>query len=507
VTQTTRSEPGDSSPLPWRHPFGAPAAGGSSRQAAVLAAAVVLSLFAAPAALAAAGGPLAAHEPLLEPWLGLTVGFLLVLLNGFFVAAEFALVKVRPTQIDPWVARGSRRGKVARHMVRHLDAYLSATQLGITLASLALGWIGEPAFAWLIEPLVRQIPGASPALLHTISLTLAFAVITVLHIVLGELAPKSLAIRKPEASTLWTAMPLYAFYKLTYPAIWVLNHAANALLRVFGIEPVSEAELGHDEEELRRILASSSATVSKQKRELLDNVFQLSSRTARQIMVPRGDVVYLSTRKTLDENIAIARESGHTRLPLCDGDLDAVVGLIHIKDLFQAPRPLPSLESVAREIAFVPETLTVDRLLRRMRAERLHLAAVVDEYGGVAGIVTLENVIEEIVGQIQDEFDLEPPELVEKRKNVWLASGGMLVDELEQALGVEFSDRDEDTVGGVVLSELGRTPTQGDTVRLGPLTLTVAEVEGNRIQRVRVELGGRTRASTASAEPEQAARG
>jgi len=473
-------------------------------RAAVLAVAVAAFLVSGSAA-ASAAAPLAPHEPLLEPWLGLTVGFLLVLLNGFFVAAEFALVKVRPTQLDPWVARGSRRGKVARHMVRHLDAYLSATQLGITLASLALGWIGEPAFAWLIEPLVMQIPGAGPALLHTISLTVAFAMITVLHIVLGELAPKSLAIRKPESSTLWTAMPLYAFYKLTYPAIWVLNHAANALLRVFGIEPVSEAELGHDEEELRRILASSLETVSKQKRELLDNVFQISSRTARQIMVPRGDVVYLSTRKRLAENLEIARASGHTRLPLCDGDLDKVVGLIHIKDLFQAPEPLRSIESAAREIAFVPETLTVDRLLRRMRAERLHLAAVVDEYGGVAGIVTLENVIEEIVGQIQDEFDLEPPELVEKRKNVWLAAGGMLVDELEQALGVEFSDRDEDTVGGVVLSELGRTPVQGDTVRLGPLALTVAEVEGNRIQRVRVEIVGRAQAPTATAERERAA--
>jgi len=451
------------------------------------------AVLAAPALLAAPGPPvppLAAAPPIevhIDPWLGLTLGLLLVLLNGFFVAAEFALVKVRPTQIDPHVARGSRRGKVARIMVGHLDAYLSATQLGITLTSLALGWIGEPAFSWLIAPLVMRIPGASPAFLHSLSLTLAFALITVLHIVLGELAPKSLAIRKPEASSLFIALPLFVFYKAAYPVIWLLNHAANGLLKLVGVEPVSESEGAHDEQELRMLLASSHASVlSKQKRELLDNIFDLSRRVARQIMVPRGDVVYLSTARSTEENLEIARKSGHTRLPLCDGDLDHVIGLIHIKDLFHATGPLPPLRDVARDIAHVAETLTVDRLLRRMRAENLHLAAVVDEYGGVSGIVTLENVIEEIVGQIQDEFDLEVPELVKKRENVYLVSGAMLVDDLEQALDVEFSERDEDTVGGVILSELGGSPSQGDEVVLPPLTLRIVEVDDNRIKRVQV---------------------
>ncbi|HEX2163382.1 MAG TPA: hemolysin family protein, partial [Thermoanaerobaculia bacterium] len=436
-------------------------------------------------ALPLAAAPVA--PPQIDPWLGLSLALLLVLLNGFFVAAEFALVKVRPTQIDPHVARGAKSAKVARHMISHLDAYLSATQLGITLASLALGWIGNPAFAWMLEPLVMAIPGASPALLHSLSLTFAFVVITILHIVLGELAPKSLAIRKPEAATLVVSLPLYAFFKLTYPAIWVLNHAANALLRVVGIQPVAESEMAHDEEELRLLLASSPAAVlSKHKRELLANIFELSHRVARQIMVPRGDVVYLSTTRSLTENLEIARESGHTRLPLCEGDLDHVVGLVHIKDLFRTSAPLGSVEEVAREIAFVPETLSVDRLLRRMRSEKLHLAAVLDEYGGVSGIVTLENVIEEIVGQIQDEFDLEAPELVEKRKNVYVVSGGILVVDLEQALGVEFSERDEDTVGGVMLSELRRRPEVGDAVALGPLLLEVLKVDGNRVVQVRV---------------------
>ena len=438
----------------------------------------------APLLALAAGPPLGA--PLLDPLLGLVLALFLVFLNGFFVAAEFALVKVRPTQLDPHVA-GLRRGRIARHMVRHLDAYLSATQLGITLASLALGWIGEPAFAWVVEPLVSLVPGAGPAVVHSVALTLAFLTITILHIVLGELAPKSIAIRKPEGTALWVALPLYAFYKASYPAIWVLNHAANGILKSIGIEPVSEEELGPEEEELRLLLSSRHGTrLSEDKRELLDNVFELSHRMARQIMVPRADVVYLDAARPIEHNLAIARRSGHTRYPLCEGSLDRVVGLVHIKDLFRNSRPLTSLEDVSREIAFVPETLTLDRLLNRMLAEKVHMAAVLDEYGGVSGIVTLENVIEEIVGQIQDEFDAEKPELTAVGDGVYQVSGSMLVEEVEDELDVEFSDRDEDTIGGVVLSELGRRAVVGDQVELGPLLIEVQEVQRNRIRTLRV---------------------
>jgi CBS domain containing-hemolysin-like protein len=421
-----------------------------------------------------------------NPWWGFLLGFVLVLLNGFFVAAEFALVKVRPTQLEPYVQEGLRRARLARHMVRHLDAYLSATQLGITLASLALGWVGEPAFAWIVTPLVR--PFSSDAdVVHSVSLTFSFLVITMLHIVLGELAPKSLAIRKSEGTALWVAIPLYFFYKVTYPAIWLLNRTANALLKMIGIAPVSEGEAGHDEEELRLLLASSHAShVSKHKRELLDNIFELSHRMARQIMVPRQDVIYLTTTRPLAENLRIARRSGHTRFPLCEGDLDHVIGLIHIKDIFRRERPVTSLKDVAREIAFVPETLELDRLLKRMRTERFHLAAVIDEYGGVSGIVTLETVIEEIVGPIQDEFDVEAPELSETGDGVYEVSGGMLVEDLEEALGIELSERDEDTIGGVVLSELGRAPAVGDKIELGPVSLEVLEIELNRINTLRV---------------------
>jgi CBS domain containing-hemolysin-like protein len=427
----------------------------------------------------------------LSPGLALGLAVLLVLLNGLFVAAEFSLVKVRPTQIEPAAQEGQRRAKLVRHMIRRLDAYLSATQLGVTLASLGLGWVGEPAFEGIVRRGVALVAPGNPALVHSLSLTLAFLLITMLHIVLGELAPKWIAIDRAETLALWLAPPVFFFHRITYPAIWVLNRAATGLLRIFSLRPPGEGHEGHgghDEEELRLLLATSRGShLNRQKREILDNVFELSHRVARQIMVPRADVVYLTTTKPLAENLRLARRSGHTRLPLCDGDLDHVVGLIHIKDIFRRERPITSLDQVSRPITFVPETLGIDRLLKRMRAERFHVAAVIDEYGGVSGIVSLENVIEEIVGNIQDEFDAtERPEIQDRGNGVYQVSGATLVEDLEAALGIELSDRDEDTIAGVVLSELGRRALVGDSIELGPVTIEVLEVHLNRITSLRV---------------------
>ena len=425
----------------------------------------------------------------MSPWLGLALGLLLVALNGFFVAAEFALVKVRPTQLDPLAQAGSRRAKLARHQLTHLDAYLSACQLGITIASLALGWVGEPAFSWIMAPLVRQIPGATEALVHSVSLTTAFIIISALHIVVGEMAPKSFAIRRPQPTALWIAMPLYVFYWVIFPAIWLLNHAANGLLRLVGLKSAGEEELAHSEEELRILLSSSEmGSQSKLKREILDNVFELSLRNARQVMVPRADVTHLSTSRPFAENLEIARQSGHTRFPLCERDLDSVIGLIHIKDLFRSTERIADIASLARPVKFVPETTPLDRLLGRMQAERQHMVAVVDEYGGVSGIVTLENVIEEIVGEIQDEFDTERPELARRGDGSFTVAGSMLVVDLEDELGLELSTRDEDTIAGVVLSELGRKPRIGDRVALGEARFEVLELQGNRIRSLGLEL-------------------
>jgi CBS domain containing-hemolysin-like protein len=448
------------------------------------------ALAALPAALAALPAAGAAEHPFaLSTGSALLLAFVLVLLNGLFVAAEFALVKVRPTQIEPAAQEGHRRAKMVRHMLRHLDRYLSATQLGVTLASLGLGWVGEPAFAGLVRPVVAWIargPG-NEGIVHSVSLTLSFLLITMLHIVLGELAPKWIAIERAETLALWLSPPVFFFHRLTFPAIWVLNRAATGLLRVFSLKPPTEGDRVHDEQELRLLLATSAGShLTTQKRELLDNVFELSHRVARQIMVPRADVVYLSTTRPLEENLRLARRSGHTRFPLCQDDLDHVVGLIHIKDIFRSEGPVRSLEELARDITFVPETLGVDRLLKRMRIERFHVAAVIDEYGGVSGIVTLENVIEEIVGNIQDEFDTERPEVQDRGNGVYVVAGAMLVEDLEEALHIELSDRDEDTIAGVVLSELGRRAMVGDQVELGPVTIEVLEVHLNRITTLRI---------------------
>jgi CBS domain containing-hemolysin-like protein len=422
-----------------------------------------------------------------SPITGICLAFLLILVNAFFVAAEFALVRVRPTQLEREANEGRRAARLALRMTRHLGTSLSATQLGVTLCSLALGWIGEPAFTRLLEPVLQPLAGPRPQLAHSLGLALSFLVITMFQLALGELTPKWLAIRNSERAALMLVLPLYAFYKLTYPAIWLLNHTTAGVLKLFGVGPIAESVTAHDEEELRRLLSSTEeSTVSSSKRELLDNVFELSHRVARQIMLPRQDVIYLSTDRTVEENLRMARRSGHTRLPLCRSDLDHVIGVVHIKDLFRRERPLRSLEEVAREIAFVPETLELDRLLVRMQSERFHLGAVIDEYGGVSGVVTLEDVIEELVGQIHDEFDTErAEELVPKPDGSYMISGGMLVEDLEDALGLELSDRDEDTLGGVVLSELGRNPTVGDRVPLGPLLLEVTDVQGNRIKSLR----------------------
>ncbi|MEM6702327.1 MAG: hemolysin family protein [Acidobacteriota bacterium] len=435
-------------------------------------------------ALVASGSPLGPLE--INPVTGVLLAGFLVFLNGFFVAAEFALVKVRPTQLDAYT--DSRRGRVADHMVEHLDAYLSATQLGITLASLGLGWVGEPAVSRLIEPLLAAVGLGTPAVVHTASLVVGFSIISMLHIVLGELAPKSLAIRKPEPTSLWVAIPLFAFYKVTFPAIWLLNQMANAILRLVGIAPVTEGELAHSEEEIRRLLAShEDAEIGDEKRELLDNIFELSERTARQVMVPRADVVFLDTEAPMDENLTLAKRSGHTRFPLCERELDSVLGLVHIKDLFRADEMPESLDEVRREALFVPETQSLEQLLRRMKRSHIHMAAVLDEYGGVSGIVTLENVIEEIVGEIQDEFDFERPELVELGDGVYRILGSMLVEEVEEELDLDLGDdRDEDTLAGVALSEIGRRARVGDTVDFGPLALEILEVEQNRILSLKV---------------------
>jgi CBS domain containing-hemolysin-like protein len=419
----------------------------------------------------------------------LLLAFLFVLANGFFVAAEFAIVKVRSTQLTELADQGSARAKMARRLTKHLDSYLSATQLGITLASLALGWIGEPAFEHILHPLVVRF-GISDVAAKSVGATVAFIVISILHIVLGELAPKSIAIQKPVGTSLWIAHVLHAFYSVTYPAIWVLNTVSRAILRMIGIEPAGEHEAAHSPEELRMILAGSekAGILSEENREIIEGVFQFSKRTARQIMVPRTDVVILSTTRSIEENLEKIRTTRHTRYPLSEGSLDHTVGLIHVKDLLlaQLRGPGRSLEELKRDILFVPENSTVDSLLNQFIEHKTHMAVVLDEYGGASGIVSLENITEELFGQIQDEFDRERPEIEPLGNGRYRVRGDYLIEDLADRLKIDLGEPEEETVGGYVAARLGREVNPGDKVELADLAISVLEAERFRVRWVLV---------------------
>lgn len=416
----------------------------------------------------------------------LMLAALFVLANGFFVAAEFAIVKVRPTQLDEQAAKGSSRAKMARFLTQHLDEYLSATQLGITLASLALGWIGEPAFAHLIEPIFIRSGAWAPAIAHTIATTVAFTLISILHIVFGELAPKSFAIQRPVGTSMWIAHPLRFFYWIMFPAIWFLNGMSNWFLRLVGVRPASDHEMAHSQEELRMILASSerAGVLSEENLEIIEGVFQFSRRTARQIMVPRTDVAVLSTTLSVEENLEIIRTTRHTRYPLCEADLDNTVGMVHVKDLFlaQLRGPGRQLNELKRDVLFIPENTTVENLLRQFIENRTHLGIVVDEFGGASGIVFMENITEELFGQIQDEFDRERPEIEPVANGRYRIRGDYLIEDLRDRLKIDVGDPEEETVGGYVVATLGREVRRGDRVMLGDLQLRVLEAERYRVR-------------------------
>ncbi|MGH7897758.1 MAG: hemolysin family protein, partial [Candidatus Binatia bacterium] len=408
---------------------------------------------------------------------------------GFFVAAEFAIVKIRASRLETLVRRGNMFAKSARHVAQHVEAYLSLCQLGITVASLGLGWIGEPAVASLLRPLMSQFE-LSEKVIHSLSFAIGFLAITFLHVVLGEQAPKLLAIYQTEAIALWVALPLRFLQFVFYPAIFVLNAAANMILALLGLGKNVRESLAHSEEELRIILAESArmGEVSGPKRRLLENVFTYSGRTAKEIMIPRAEIAYVSLARTWAENLQIIRTAHHTRYPLCTLGLDHVVGMVHIKDLFDAGTEITSSEDLVqrkREILFVPESGRVDELQRQFQQKRMHMAVVVDEYGGTAGLVTLEDVLEELVGEIQDEFDREPPK-IQKTPEGQVLDGLLLISEVNGKLGLGLEEADARTVGGYVTEELGRIARVGDRVRVNGRELRVLEMKGRRVAKVLV---------------------
>lgn len=417
---------------------------------------------------------------------------LLVFINGFFVAAEFALVKIRSTQLRPLILQGHRGAGFAMRVVNNLDASLSACQLGITLASLALGWIGEPIFAHMLAPVMDWLNIGSSEVRHTIAFIVGISTITFLHVTAGEQAPKLLAIRKPLPTSLWVARPLLWFHRLSYPFIWTLNAASTWLLRQIGIEPGSEHELAHSDEELKLLVASSGPAGSGQDlgRRIVLNAFDLSYRIAREVMRPRHELVGLDTSATIDECFEVARRTRFSRFPLCeDGNLDRTLGVVHIKDLYARPdnvRHGRDLQGVAHKILYIPETTRLERLLQFFLERRLHLAIVVDEYGGTVGMVTLENVLEELVGQIQDEFDQEKPLVTSVAEGIWVIDGALPLHEFCELTGEAVSSEGINTTSGWVTERLGGFAKVGDVVALARHELRVQEMDGVRVASLKV---------------------
>jgi len=410
----------------------------------------------------------------------------LVLLNGFFVAAEFALVKIRNSQLEAAAAEGNKRAVIGQLVASNLDAYLSACQLGITLASLALGWVGEPFLAQMLQPAFALAGIQSTAVITSVSFTLAFSAITFLHIVLGEQAPKILAIRKPLPTTLWVSGPLRFFYLIFRPAIWFLNASSNWVLKnILRLEPATEHELSHSEEELRLILDESekSDEVSTLGRDILVNALDMRRRVVRDIMTPRGEVVYLDLEESFEENVKKALESRHTRFPLCRGHLDNTIGLIHIKELVPMMRdPQPDLTRIRRDVHSVPEMMQLEKLLNLFLTKHAHLAVVVDEYGGTVGMVTLENVLEEIVGDIQDEFDTDKEEFREINENEFTVEGAVGLYELQDMVGLTLESADVSTIGGFVTHLLGHLPALNEQVRIENYLVTITKTDGRRVE-------------------------
>lgn len=419
-------------------------------------------------------------------WIFFALG--LVALNGFFVAAEFALIKVRPSRLAQLVRQRKPFAYSAQWLAERLDRSLSACQLGITMASLGLGWIGEPAVAHFLGPLFRLAGVGSEGLLHGLSFALSFTIITAAHLILGEQAPKIFAIRHPEELALWCAAPMRVYYALCYPLLRALDIATAAVLRLVGVRRSAGHEVPHTEEELRDLIGQSRAhgELSPSEHRLVEAAFEFDDTICRKIMVPRSEVAILDVSDPFDEIVRIAKSKLHTRYPVCDGSLDKVLGVLHMKDLVGVrPEKGFEVDSLLRPPKYVPETMLISRLLGHFRAIKQHMAFVVDEHGTIVGIVTLENVLEEIVGPVQDEFDDEQPDIIPEGAGCFLVRGGTPLHDIAVKLGIDLEAEGVDTAAGLVLLELGRMPQQGDRVSRGQVSMEVLEIGKNRATLIR----------------------
>jgi CBS domain containing-hemolysin-like protein len=424
------------------------------------------------------------EDPLLSSF-NLLVALVLVALNGFFVAAEFALVRVRESRIVQLEQEGSARARVVHDALRELDAYLSVCQVGITVASLALGWVGEPAVAHFIAPVLEVIGITSERAVSIIAVVLGFAVITYAHLVFGEQAPKYFSIQKAEKVSLWISRPLKLFMFLFRPMVWLVNTSTNFILRPWGIRLGEEME-AHSEEELRIMISSSAASgvLEPEERDYLNNVFDFGDKVAREIMVPRPDIEALPYDAPLDELVERAAFGRYTRYPVYEGDLDHILGAVHVKDLFRVAKEGPEdfdIRAIIRECLVVPENKPIEQILREFQKRKLQMAIVIDEWGSVEGLITIEDILEEIVGEIQDEFDEGEAAIEEIGDGVYAVDGRIPITEVNEYFGLDLPHEDFDTIGGYVLGSLGRPPRPGDTVEADGVTLRVKSVDGPRV--------------------------
>jgi len=428
-------------------------------------------------------------SPLLDALRVLAV-LLLVLANGFFVAAEFALVSVRRTRVAELIARGDRSARWVQRAIANPDRFIAATQLGITLASLGLGWIGEPALGRLLQPIVELFPAElESGVSHSVSAVLAFLLITFLHVVIGELAPKSIALQSPERTSLAVARPTVWVEWLFSPAITVLNGTGNGLLRLAGIRPAEAHELVHSVEELKMLVAASarSGVVGDREQEMLDAVFQFSETLVRQVMVPRTEVIAVSADAGLESMLQAAISSSFSKLPVTEDDLDHIVGVVHLRDIVEAMQGERTTTKLARDIMreaiFIPESARISTLLQIFRDRQHHVAIVLDEYGGTAGIVTLEDLLEEIIGEVSDPFD-RGTEIEPLPDGSSLVDGLTPIEEVNEYFGLQLTNPHYDTIAGYFLGRLGRLAKLGDTIVEDGVRLRVVAMDGRRVARV-----------------------
>ncbi len=422
--------------------------------------------------------------------MNIIIVLLLVFMNAFFVATEFAMVKVRKSRIETLVHEGAPNVKYTSKVVKNLNSYLSACQLGITLASLGLGWVGEPAVADMLAPLFSLF-NLQESVIHSISFVVGFSIITGFHIVFGELVPKSLAIINTEKIAMYTALPLIIFYNITFPIMWAFNHSTSLVLKIFGVSLVDEHEVAHTDEEIKLLVEESYkyGLIDKTELTFIDNIFDFSEKTVKEIMIPRTDMDCIYVEDSFEEIIAFTIDQQHTRYPVCKDNKDNVIGFIHIKDLYKQKIQGNSqnIEDIIREIKFVPESLSISELLKVFKIEKMQMAIIIDEYGGTFGLVTVQDILEEIVGEIQDEFDEEGNEIIKTEDGSYLVDGKVLIEDAIELLDIEIEAENIDTIGGWIYSQLKSYPKINDKIVYEKYEFIILKCDSKRISKVLIK--------------------